>query len=106
MKERERERERERESAALSISLTRLKPRGPPRAGAHQKQGPMQTFRGRRMSRSQRSSKPREREREREREKERVDVKSSTQHIGSYITGVLVYPHPLNRCHITVNKMC
>ena len=27
-------------SAALSIRLTRLKPRGPPRAGAHQEQGP------------------------------------------------------------------
>ena len=38
------EREREIESAALSIRLTRLKPRGPPRAGAHQKQGPMQPF--------------------------------------------------------------
>ena len=28
------------DSAALSIRLTRLKPRGPPRAGAHQEQGP------------------------------------------------------------------
>ena len=36
-----------RTSAALSIRLTRLKPGGPPRAGAHQKQRPMQPFRGR-----------------------------------------------------------
>ena len=33
-------------SAALSIRLTRLKPRGPPRARNHQKQESMQPFRG------------------------------------------------------------
>ena len=37
-------------SAPLSIRLTRLKPRGAPRTGAHQKQGPMQPVRGRGMS--------------------------------------------------------
>ena len=40
------------DSAALSIRLTRLKPRGPPRAGAHQiTQGSMHLFKGRGMSR-------------------------------------------------------
>ena len=38
-------------SAVLSIRLTRVKPRGTPRAGAHQKQGPMQPFRCRGVSR-------------------------------------------------------
>ena len=38
-------------SAALSIRLTRLKPRDPPRAGVHQKQGRLQPFRGRGMLR-------------------------------------------------------
>ena len=33
-------------SAALSIRMTRLKPRGPPRTGAHQKQAPVQHLRG------------------------------------------------------------
>ena len=51
--------ERFRHCAALFIRLTGLKPRDPPKAGAHQKQGAVQPFRGRRMSRAQRSSKPR-----------------------------------------------
>ena len=38
-------------SAALSIRLTRLKPRDPPRAGTHQKQRPIQPFRGKVMPR-------------------------------------------------------
>ena len=38
-------------SAAVSIRLTRLKPIGPPRAEARQKQIHMQSFRGRGMSR-------------------------------------------------------
>ena len=31
--------------SSAALWLTRLKPRGPPREGTHQKQGPMQPFR-------------------------------------------------------------